>query len=175
MERFCPNGWGCKQLPMEVKTQRGHSRCDSVVLARVASPGPFHCSVTDHEKQTILWLSPLISLAYSACQCWCFWDLSKEQNSWDSDTCAVSCYSLSLVFLGGGKKKAIKTPTTLNTRPGHVSQGSLANTQKCIQCILFSGISLAVNKCSCLLVLKWYVIMNFPRDGNVIATFLIKG
>lgn len=78
-------------------------------------------------------------------------------------------------FWVGGKKKAIKTPTTLNTRPGHVSQGSLANTQKCIQCILFSGISLAVNKCSCLLVLKWYVIMNFPRDGNVIATFLIKG
>lgn len=77
-------------------------------------------------------------------------------------TCAVSCYSLSLVFLGEKKKKkGIKTPTTLNTRSGHVSHGSLANYQ---MCILLSGIFLAVNTCSCLLVLKWYVIMNFPKE-----------
>lgn len=59
------------------------------------------------------------------------------------------------------KKKGIKTPTTLNTRSGHVSHGTLANAQKYV---LLSGISLAVNMCSCLLVLKWYVIMNFPIE-----------
>lgn len=165
MERFCPNGWGCKHFPMEGKRQRGYSQCDSVVPASVASPEPFHCSVTDHEKQTILWFSPLISSAYSACQwkCMVLMLLGSFQRAEQLGFRLVQCLvTLShWYFLGRKKKKGIKTPTTLNTRSGHVSHGSLANYQ---MCILLSGIFLAVNTCSCLLVLKWYVIMNFPKE-----------
>lgn len=153
MERICPNGWSCKHFPMEGTTQRGYSQCDSVVPASVASPGPFHSwSVSWPWKTNNPVVQPsyffsLFCLSVGFVQCWCFWDLSKEQNSWDSDLCSV--------------KKGIKTPTTFNTGSGPVSHGSLANTQKCI---LLSGIPLAVNMCNCLLVLKWYVIMNFPIE-----------
>lgn len=168
MEKFCPSGWGCKHFPTEGKTQRGYSPCDSVVPASVASPGPFPCSVTDHEKQTILWFSPLTSSAYSACQ----WECTvlmllgsfqrAEQLGFRLVQCLVTCSHWNL--WEKKKKRGIKTSSILNTRSGHVSHGSLANTPKCI---LLSGISLAVNMCSCLLVLKWNVIMNFPIEMGI--------
>lgn len=147
--------------PWRKSTERIFS-VDSVVPASVASPGPFPCSVTDHEKQTILCFSPhffsLFCLPVGVYSADAFGIFPKSRTA-GIQTCAVSCYSLSLAFLE--EKKGIKTPTTLNTRSGPVSHGSLANTQKCI---LLSGISLTANMCSCLLVLKWYVIMNFPVE-----------
>lgn len=120
--------------------------------------------VTDHEKQTILWFSPPISSAYSACQweCTVLMLLGSFQRAEQLGFRLVqSLVTLFHWYFWGKKKKGIKTPTTLNTRSGHVSHGTLANAQKCV---LLSGISLAVNMCSCLLVLKWYVIMNFPIE-----------
>lgn len=107
--------------------------------------------------------SALISSAYSACQweCTVLMLLGSFQRAEQLGFRLVQCPVTRSHWHFWRKKKRIKTPTTLNTRSGHVSHGSLANTQKCI---LLSGISLTANMCSCLLVLKWYVIMNFPIE-----------
>lgn len=163
MERFCPNGWGCKHFPMKERHREdilswfsSACKCGKSWTFSLQYHWPWK---TNNPVVQPSFLQPILPASGSV-QCWCFWDLSKEQNSWDSDLCSVLLLTL-IGISGEKKKKGIKTPTTLNTRSGPVSHGSLANTQKCI---LLSGISLTANMCSCLLVLKWYVIMNFPVE-----------